>query len=122
MFPAIIHAAYRYCLEKTSLHLKKKLPCTGFPPHFGVAIDKSTPHRDTNQAILLLVPSEGERVAMPVDAPRTYSLSESNTIEGGAHIDLATQIVEVLAKKLNVDEQGINYLRGNFYCSSNTLI
>ena len=121
MFPAIIHAAYRYVLEKTAFHLKNKLPCTGFPPHFGVAIDKSTPHRDTNQALLLILPSEGKRVAMPVDAPLVYALSESNTLEGGAHIDLATQIVEVLAKKLKVDEQGLNYLRGNFYGSSNTL-
>ena len=121
MFPAIIHAAYRYVLEKTALYLKKELPCTGFPPHFGVAIDKSTPHRDTNQAIVLLIPSEGKRVAMPVDAPLVYALSESNTLEGGAHVDLATQIVEVLAKKLKVDEQGINYLRGNFYGWINTL-
>ena len=74
-----------------------------------------------NQALLLILLSEGKRVAMPVDAPLVYALSESNTLEGGAHVDLATQIVEVLAKKLKVDEQGINYLRGNFYGSINTL-
>ena len=110
----MINAAYMYVIAKTALYLKKPLPSTGFPPHFGVAIDKSTPHRDTNQAIVLLLPSEGKRIAMPVDAPLVYTFSESNSLEGGAHIDLAAQIFDVLTKKLKVDEESMHYLRGNF--------
>ena len=113
-FPAIINAAYWYVINKTALYLRKPLPSTGFPPHFGVAIDKSTPHRDTNQAIVLLLPSEGKRVAMPVDAPLVYTLSDSNALEGGAHIELSAQIFDVLTKKLRVDEESLHYLGGNF--------
>eukprot|EP00794_Sanderia_malayensis_P010136 gene10136-11171_t len=44
------------------------------------AVNKSTPHRDTNQAVVLIIPSKGKRVAVPVDALIVYSLSkESNT-------------------------------------------
>lgn len=51
---------------------------------------------------------------MPVDAPLVYTFSESNSLEGGAHIDLAAQIFDVLTKKLKVDEESMHYLRGNF--------
>lgn len=112
-FPEIIQVAYRYILDKTALYLKKSLPSTGFPPHFGVAIDKSTPHRDTNQAIVLLIPSEGKRVAIPIDAPLVYAMSESNTLEGGAHIDLAEQIFDVLKNKLEIEDKDLHFLRGN---------
>ena len=73
-FPAIINAAYWYVINKTALYLRKPLPSTGFPPHFGVAIDKSTPHRDTNQTIVLLLPPEVKHVAMPVGAPFVFTL------------------------------------------------
>ena len=95
------------------MYLKKALPSTGFPPHFGVAIDKSTPHRDTNQAIIILLPCEGKRIAVLIDAPLVYAMSESNTLEGGEHIDLAEQIFDVLINKLEVDKKSLYYLRGN---------
>ena len=58
-FPDIIKAAYIHVLNQTSLYLRKPLDSTGLPPHFAIAIDKSTPHRDTNQAIMIILPFNG---------------------------------------------------------------
>ena len=73
-FPEIIHAAYAYVIEETAKFLQEPLISTGLVPHFGLAIDKST-HRETNQAIVLLVPSSGKRVAVPIDAPVVYTVN-----------------------------------------------
>ena len=83
-FPEIIHAAYAY--KETAKFLQEPLISTGLPPHFGLAIDKSTPHRETNQAIILLVPSGGKHVAVPIDAPVVYTVNpDSDDVEGGNH-------------------------------------
>ena len=80
-----------------------------------IAIDKSTPHRDTNQAIVLIVPSDGKRVAVPVDAPIVYSVSpDSAVIQGGDHDELARQVISVLSQKLEMDEKQLRFLRGLF--------
>lgn len=49
-----VKAAEDYLLDETSLNFCKPLPSTELPPHFSVAIDKSTPHRDTNWDIMLI--------------------------------------------------------------------
>ena len=54
-FPEIILAAYHYALIQTSKYLKEPLESTGLRPHVTLAVDKSTPHRDTNHAILVLL-------------------------------------------------------------------
>ena len=64
-----------HAIEKTATCLQELLVSTGLPPHFSMAIDKSTPHRDTNQAIILIIPCNGKRVAVPVDAPIVYHVS-----------------------------------------------
>ena len=65
---------------------------TGLPPHFAIAIDKSTPHPDTNQAIMVILPCNGQRVAMPLDAPLVYECVDNHgSVFGGTGQDLATQ-------------------------------
>lgn len=118
-FPDIIMAAYHYAIKQTKDFLKKPLKSTGLRPHISLAVDKSTPHRDTNHAILLLLPVEGKRVAMPLDAPLVYSVAdETNDIEGGSGEDLAEQIVNVLEEKLGFKEDDMHYVRGvsRIYC------
>ena len=78
-----------------------------------MAIDKSTPHRDTNQAIILIIPSNGKRVAVPVDAPIVYHVSpDSGNMHGGNHDELAQQVVTVLSAKLKIDQKQLHFLRG----------
>ncbi|XP_046862665.1 uncharacterized protein LOC124456224 [Xenia sp. Carnegie-2017] len=66
-------------------------------PHFSVAIDKSTPHKDTYQAIMIFLPVNGKRTAMPIDAPLVYEYRDADsddedTIRGGYGEDLAVQV------------------------------
>ena len=84
LYPEIILAAYHYTLTQTSKYLKNPLESTGLRPHISLAVDKSTPHRDTNHAILVLLPVDGKRIAVPLDAPPVYSmLKEQRTLKGG---------------------------------------
>ena len=123
-FPEIIHAAYAYVIEETAKFLQEPLISTGLAPHFGLAIDKSTPHRETNQAIVLLVPSSGKRVAVPIDAPVVYTVNpNSGDIQGGSHDELAKQVMSVLSEKLKINQKHLHFLRGlichcfkSFFC------
>ncbi|XP_046847235.1 uncharacterized protein LOC124440832 [Xenia sp. Carnegie-2017] len=99
-FPHIIKAAYIHVIKQTASYLQKPLVNTGLPPHFSVAIDKSTPHRDTNQAIMIFLPVNGKRTAMPIDAPLVYEYRDADsdnedTIRGGYGEDLAVQVIEI---------------------------
>ncbi|CAB4029265.1 Hypothetical predicted protein [Paramuricea clavata] len=85
--------------HKTATYLQEPLVETGLPPHFSMAIDKSTPHRDIDQAIILIIPSNGKRVAVPVDAPIVYHVSpDSGNVQSGNHDELAQQVVTVLSE------------------------
>ena len=98
---------------QTKKFLQEPLLSTGLRPHISVAVDKSTPHHDTNHAILVLLPVDGKRVAMPLDAPLVYSVCRvTNEIEGGSGKDLANQVVTVLRDKLEFSNEDMNYLRG----------
>ena len=59
--------------------------------------DKSKPHRDTNQAMVIMSYNRF-RISMPVDAPLVYESSEEGDITGGTGQDLAEQVVEILTK------------------------
>ena len=61
---------------KVNKLLTTPLPCTTFPPHFSCTSDKSTPGRTTNHAIMILVPINGKRVAIPIGGPKVYSTDE----------------------------------------------
>lgn len=112
-FPEIILAAYHYALIQTKNYLKEPLESTGLRSHISLAVDKSTPHRDTNHAILVLLPVKGKRIAMPLDAPPVYSVAEdTNNIEGGDGQDLAEQVTNVVKEKLDFDENDMHYVRG----------
>ena len=93
---------------QTSKYLKEPLESTGLCPHVSLAVDKSTPHRDTNHAILVLLPVDGKRIAVPLDAPPVYSVVEgTKDIEGGDGQDLAEQVSKVVKEKLDFNEDEI---------------
>ena len=103
---------------QTKNFLKIALESTGLYPHISLAVDKSTPHRHMNHAIMVLLPVNGRRIAMPIDAPPVYSITvNSNEIGGGTGQDLADQIAEVLREKLDFDQNHMNYVRGTVYSS-----
>ncbi|CAB4027232.1 Hypothetical predicted protein, partial [Paramuricea clavata] len=111
-FPEIILAAYHYALTQTNNYLKEPLESTGLRPHISLAVDKSTPHRDTNHAVMILLPFKGKQAAVPIDAPIVYSVAERTAdIEGGDGEDLAKQVTDVLKKKLDFDENDMHYVR-----------
>ena len=111
-FPEIINTAYHYVIQQTQNFVQEPLISTGLRPHVSVAVDKSTPHRDTNHAILVLLPVNGKRVAMPLDAPLVYSVSGEGDIEGGSGQHLAEQVVDALRNKLKFNDRDMNYVRG----------
>ncbi len=111
-FPEIINTAYHYVIQQTQNFVQEPLISTGLRPHVSVAVDKSTPHRDTNHAILVLLPVNGKHVAMPLDAPLVYSVSGEGDIEGGSGQHLAEQVVDALRNKLKFNDTDMNYVRG----------
>ena len=113
LFPDIIRAAYFYIQKKFQNFLKTDLPSTGMRPHFSIAVDKSTPLRDTNHAIMLIVPIDGVRQAIPIDAPIVYEINDDGDISGGSGSDLADQVVNVLAEKIKFDKDDFSYIRSN---------
>ena len=66
------------CLEKSvnrriDAWLNEPLPSTLLPPHFWATIDKATPSRTTNQAVLVVARNEaGIPCPIPVAAPQVY--------------------------------------------------
>ena len=68
-----------YCLEKAvnvriNAWLKTPLPSTMLPPHFWATVDKATPSRKTNQAILVVARnSSGVPCPIPIEAPNVYT-------------------------------------------------
>ena len=91
-----------YCLEKsvdgkTLTWLESPLPSTLLPPHFWVTVDKATPSRTTNQAILIVARNEeGLPCPIPVDAPKVYSEFDSASYDY-----LADMIVDTISKKFS---------------------
>ena len=76
---------------KMSKYLKRVLPSTDLRPHISIAIDKPTPHRDANHAILAIMPVDGKSMAILTDAPIVYDTVEGS-IEGGSGEDVADQV------------------------------
>ena len=77
--------------------LSEKSMVTGFPPHFGLTCDKSTPIRETNQAVMILLIVDGVRKAIPIGAPVVYSSVQGETgLDGGSAEQLADQVIDVL--------------------------
>ena len=99
-------------MEKVRKFLNTKLPSTGVRRHFSIAVDKSTPHRETNHAVLIIISVNGVRVAISVDAPIIVYGMEADQIVGGSGEDLTNQIINVLNQTLNLEEADLVYARG----------
>ena len=114
-FTDIIKVAYEYVILQTKTYLQEPLVSTGLRPHVSLAADKSTPHRETNHAIMVILPVEGKRVALPIDAPIVYSNDEEEfDLQGGSGEDLAQQVVTVIRDKLGFSQNDMQYIRGIF--------
>ena len=93
-----------YCLEKTVNHkittwLSKPLPSTQLPPHFWVTVDKGTPSRTTNQAILIIARDEnGIPCPIPVAAPQVY-----RALEAASYESLALMILKAFEVNFSKD-------------------
>ena len=69
--------------RKIDRKLCAPLPATGYPPHFFITFDKSTPSRETNQAIIIAPVVDGERVPYFLGAPEVYSVEEAQHVLSG---------------------------------------
>ena len=92
--------------------MNRPLNSTGFPPHFGIACIKSTPGRQTNHAIMLLVCVNGTRRAVPLGAPKVYSI-DGGDISGGDAKLLASQVTDTLLEFTLSNERLLDRLMGN---------
>ena len=107
--------AYEYVILQTKKFLQEPLISTGLRPHVSLAADKSTPHRETNHAIMVILPVDGKRVALPIDAPIVYNYSNTEEdfhLQGGSGEDLAQQVVTVVKDKLGFNDDDMEYIRG----------
>lgn len=76
--------AYEYVILQTKNFLQEPLISTGLRPHVSFAADKSTPHRETNHAIMVILPVDRKCVALPIDAQIVYSNTEEEfDLQGG---------------------------------------
>ena len=73
-FNEILSAMQVWVDRQSGSFLVKPLQSTGFPSHFFITADKSTPQRITNQAIMICPVVNGKRVAIPVDSPKVYNI------------------------------------------------
>ncbi|XP_047737560.1 uncharacterized protein LOC108672979 isoform X2 [Hyalella azteca] len=93
--------------ERLDQKLSYPLKSTGHPPHFFLTFDKSTPQRESNQAVMLVAMIDGSRVAYFLGAPKVYSIEEGEReISGGQSESLVAQIfLELQTRIPNVDKK-----------------
>ena len=130
MLPLLI-AAESFVDEQTSNVLKTELQCTRMYPHFFGVLDKGTVNRRTSQASYIVFMYDGKRRAYPVGAPLVYSASDEESsgsdadesldespadeedqagfpeVSGGSASDLATNLLNTIKLKLNLDQQDL---------------
>ena len=105
--------AYEYIIQQTKNFLQEPLISTGLRPHVSLAVDKSTPHQETNHAIMVILPVDRKHVALPIGAPIVYSnTQEEFDLQGGSGEDLAQQVVTVVMDKLGFSHDDMQYIRG----------
>ena len=91
-----------YCLEavinrETNTWLNTPLLSTGMPPHFWATLDKATPSRITNQAVLIVARNqEGKPCPIPVNSPDVYQQTEEASYD-----ILAEQMVDAIEKNFS---------------------
>ena len=100
-FSSILQCADVWVNRQTAEFLSKPFPSTKLPPHFYVTSDKSTPHRITNQAIMLCPMIAGKREAIAVSAPEVYHETDTGKegdVSGGESKELARSLYSEIRK------------------------
>ena len=93
LFPDILYCLDKAVNEQTAAWLNTPLPSTSMQPHFWATVDKGTPSRVTNQAILIIArDASGTPCLIPVGSPDVYSNLDASY---GA---LAEMITETISK------------------------
>ena len=107
VIPEITCTLFYIAWRKVWTLLESLLPSTLLPKHFWITVDKATPSRTTNQAILVVARNkEGIPCPIPVDAPKVYSEFDSasyaylaemigNTISGKFSRNVLTSVCGV---------------------------
>lgn len=94
-FIEILRAVEVWTDREISKFLMNPLPSTRLPPHFFVTLDKSTPQRVTNQAVLICPVVNGHREAIAVSSPAVYYANQDgNNPEGNVSGGLASQLAD----------------------------
>ena len=92
-FNDIINCLEKAIDEKTSEWLRTPLPSTGMPPHFWSTVDKATPSRETNQAVIIVARDKnGDVCPIPVSAPTVYE----KLGEAASYYHLAKQMTDAI--------------------------
>ena len=85
--------------RKINTWLSQPLPSTQLPPHIWARVDKATPSRTTNQAVLVVARNEtGVPCPIPVAAPNVYT-----DFEEASYDLLATQLHEAIEENFFKD-------------------
>ena len=93
-----------YCLERAvdnriNQWLNAPLPSTLLPPHFWATVDKATPSRTTNQAVLIVARGKnGVPCPIPVAAPPVYSALAEATYDS-----LAKQLLKAVSEHFSAE-------------------
>ena len=93
-----------YCLERAvdnriNRWLNASLPSTLLPPHFWATVDKATPSRTTNQAVLVVARGKnGVPCPIPVAAPPVYSAFGEATYDS-----LAKQLLKGVSEHFSAE-------------------
>lgn len=106
---AVFHA---HLLEKTRQLLLTPLPSTGLCPHFSTTSDKSTPSRQSNHAIMIIVGIAGKKLAIPIAADPVYQYTPEDSLDGGTAVDLANQVADALTTDVGIPHGHLSYLAG----------
>ena len=109
LFPQMIRVACSYIDRETQQFLSTDLPNTVLPPHFYVTADKSTNHRQSNQATLICPVIDGKRTGIQLGLSRVYTSSDGS---GGWGNELAASIFSELKSQAKVDEMRLLLVQG----------
>ena len=86
--PDILNCIEKAVNSRVPSWLKTPLPSTLLSPHYWVTVDKGTPSRTTNQAILIVARDEnGTPCPIPVDSPKVYT-----DVSSGSYSSLAEMV------------------------------
>ena len=109
LFPQMIRVACSYIDRETQQVLSTDLRNTVLPPHFYVTANKSTNHRQSNQATLICPVIDGKRTGIQLGLSHVYTSSDGS---GGCGNELAASIFSELKSHAKVDEMRLLLVQG----------